>query len=103
MVKKRVLYSVGYNLSIADMVNLSIILISEIGVLRLNSNLQEDYQQQHSWILPHYNHISLYSVNQKLVASSPLFQNGWLRPGWKLLLLNGKYVSKPPTTTTAAY
>lgn len=73
MVKKRVLYSVGYNLSIADMVNLSIILISEIGVLRLNSNLQEDYQQQHSWILPHYNHISLYSVNQKPVEKTPLY------------------------------
>lgn len=53
MVKKRVLYSVSYNLSIADMVYHSFILISEIGVLRLNFNLQEDNPLLHSWILPH--------------------------------------------------
>lgn len=64
MVKKRVLYSVSYNLSIADMVYHSFILISEIGVLRLNFNLQEDYplQLDTPTLKPHF---TIYSVNQK--------------------------------------
>lgn len=65
MVKKRVLYSDSYNLlSIADMVYHSFILISEIGVLRLNFNLQEDYplQLDTPTLKPHF---TIYSVNQK--------------------------------------